>query len=45
VAPATYLGSNEKAKRELGLTHRPFEEGMREILIHEMAALGIRRGG
>lgn len=44
VAPSTYLGSNEKAKRELGLTHRPFEEGWRETLLQEMAKLGIRAG-
>jgi nucleoside-diphosphate-sugar epimerase len=45
VAPATYLGSNAKAKRELGLVHRPLEQGLRETLLHEMAALGISRGG
>ena len=44
-APATYLASNAKAKRELGLSHRPLEEGLRETLLHEMAALGIPRGG
>ena len=43
-APATYLGSNEKARRELDLVHRPFEEGFRETILHEMAVLGIPRG-
>ena len=41
-APATSLGRNDKAKRELGLVHRPLEDGMRETLTHEMAAMGIR---
>lgn len=44
-AGATYLGSNAKAKRELGLHHRPLEDGLRETLTLEMAALGIARGG
>ena len=44
-APATYLASNAKAKRELALAHRPLEAGLRETLLHEMAALGIRKGG
>ncbi len=43
--PATYLGNNAKAKRELGLVNRPFEQGFRETLLQEMAALGISRGG
>ena len=41
-APATYLGRNDKAKRELGLVHRPLEDGLRDTLTHEMAAMGIR---
>ena len=41
-AGVTYLGSNAKAKRELGLRHRPLEEGLRETLIAEMRALGMR---
>jgi nucleoside-diphosphate-sugar epimerase len=31
-AGATYLGSNAKARRELGMTMRPLEEGLRESL-------------
>ena len=41
-AGATYLGSNEKAKRELGFTVRPLREGLRETLLYEMAQLGIQ---
>lgn len=37
---ATYYGDNAKAKRELGLDHRPFEEGLRETLEYERAQLG-----
>ena len=44
-AGATYLGSNAKAKRELGLRHRPLEEGLRETLLAEMQALGIHAPG
>ena len=44
-AGATYLGSNEKAKRELGLRHRSLEEGLRETLLREMALLGLRPAG
>ncbi len=44
-APATYLASNAKAKRELGLTHRPLGDGLRETLLHEMRTLGISAGG
>jgi len=40
-AGVTYLGSNAKAKRELGLHHRPLEEGLAETLGKEMTALGI----
>jgi len=40
-AGATYLGSNAKATRELGLHHRPLEEGLRETLLAEMRALGM----
>jgi len=42
-APATYLASSAKAKRELGLVHRPLEEGLRETLFHEMKQLGLAR--
>jgi len=44
-AGVTYLGNNAKAKRELGLRHRPLEEGFRETLLQEMTALGIRSAG
>lgn len=33
-AGVTYLGNNAKAKRELGYTVRPLEEGLRETLPH-----------
>jgi nucleoside-diphosphate-sugar epimerase len=41
VAGVTYLGSNEKAKRELGYQVRPLEEGLRQTLLHEMKLLGM----
>lgn len=44
-AGVTYLGSNAKAKRELGLRHRPFEEGFRETLLAEMRSLGNHPAG
>ena len=44
-AGVTYLGSNAKAKRELGLRHRPLEEGLGETLRQEMMALGITSAG
>ena len=40
VAGTTYLGSNEKAMRELGFTARPLEEGFAQTLEHELRALG-----
>ena len=43
-AGVTYIGSKEKARRELGFTARPLEEGLRETLAAEMQALGIRPG-
>jgi len=42
VTTATYLGSNEKAQRELGYTLRPLEEGLRETLLYEMRKLGMQ---
>jgi len=42
VAGVTYLGNNEKARRELGFDPRPLEDGLRETLQHEMRLLGIR---
>lgn len=41
LAGVTYLGDASKAERELGLEHRPFAEGLRETLEHEMAELGM----
>jgi len=40
LAGTTYLGSNEKAVRELGFTARPLEEGMAQSLEHELRVLG-----
>ena len=40
-AGITYLGNNEKARREIGFSVRPLEEGLRETLIHDMEELGI----
>jgi nucleoside-diphosphate-sugar epimerase len=40
-AGVTYLGSNEKAKRELGYSIRPLEEGFREMLLYDRQQLGI----
>ncbi|HEY7780188.1 MAG TPA: NAD-dependent epimerase/dehydratase family protein [Ktedonobacterales bacterium] len=40
-AGVTYTGDNAKARRELGLTMRPLEEGLRETLAFEMGRLGI----
>jgi nucleoside-diphosphate-sugar epimerase len=44
-AGVTYLGSNARAKRDLGLQHRSLEEGLRETLFAEMRTLGIRSAG
>ncbi|MFN8475578.1 MAG: NAD-dependent epimerase/dehydratase family protein [Anaerolineae bacterium] len=41
IAGATYLGNNAKAKRELGFAPRPLEEGLPEMLYHEMGLLGL----
>jgi nucleoside-diphosphate-sugar epimerase len=41
IAGVTYTGSNAKARRELGFSPRPLEEGLRETLRHEMALLGM----
>ncbi|MFN8500002.1 MAG: NAD-dependent epimerase/dehydratase family protein [Anaerolineae bacterium] len=41
IAGATYIGSNARAKRELGFAPRPLEEGLPEMLRHEMGLLGL----
>ena len=41
VAGVTYLGTNEKARRELGYAPRSLEVGLRETLAHEMRLLGM----
>lgn len=41
-AGVTYIGSNAKARRELGFDPRPLEEGLRETLAWEMAQLEIQ---
>jgi nucleoside-diphosphate-sugar epimerase len=43
LAGSTYLGSNEKAKRELGYAPRPIEEGLRETLLHEVQLMESSR--
>ncbi len=40
LAGTTYLGSNEKAVRELGFKPRSLEEGMVQALEHELRLLG-----
>lgn len=42
-AGVTNLASSEKAKRELGFTARPLEEGLRPTLEHEMRNLEMSR--
>jgi len=39
-AGVTYLGSNEKAKRELGFSARPLEDGLRDALGQQSSDLG-----
>ena len=41
VAGVTYLGTNEKARRELDYAPRPLEVGLGETLAHEMRLLGM----
>jgi nucleoside-diphosphate-sugar epimerase len=41
IAGTTYIGDNSKARRELGFQPRPFEEGFRETLLHEMKRLNM----
>lgn len=40
-AGVTYLGSNERARRELGYQTRSLEDGFRETLKYEMEQLGL----
>jgi nucleoside-diphosphate-sugar epimerase len=40
-AGTTYLGTNAKARRELGYAPRPLEVGLTETLRHEMRLLGM----
>ncbi len=40
IAGPTYLGSNAKARRELGYDPRPLEVGWTETVRHEMATMG-----
>ena len=40
-AGTTYLGSNTRARRELGFTARPLADGLRETLAWEMRQLGL----
>lgn len=42
IAGVTYLGSNEKAVRELGFTARPLREGMEQTLEYELRELARR---
>lgn len=39
LAGVTYLGNNEKAKRDLGFSCRPLEDGLRETLAYEKQVL------
>jgi nucleoside-diphosphate-sugar epimerase len=41
LAGVTYMGSNAKARRELGYAPRPLKDGLRETLAHEMRLLGM----
>lgn len=43
LAGSTYWASDNKARKELGFDPRPLEVGLKEILDHEMALLGIHR--
>lgn len=40
-AGVTFIGRSDKAHRELGWHTRPFEEGLRETLTHQMSELGL----
>jgi len=42
---ATYLGADDKARRELGFAPRPLAEGLRHLVEHEMRQLGLTPPG
>lgn len=42
IAGVTYIGSNAKAKRELGFEPRPLETGLPETLAYDMKQLGMK---
>ena len=44
-AGVTYLGSNARARRELGLEMRPLEAGLPEVLTAEIQRLGLAATG
>jgi nucleoside-diphosphate-sugar epimerase len=44
IAGATYIGTNGRARRELGWTVRPLRDGLTELLRHELALLNGVRG-
>jgi nucleoside-diphosphate-sugar epimerase len=39
----TYLGSNAKARRDLGFAPRALEAGLAETVAHEMGLLGMKK--
>lgn len=41
LAGTTYLGSSDKARRELGFAPRSLDEGLRQLIEHEMRMLGL----
>ena len=44
IGGVTYIGSNERARRELGWTPRPLREGLTQTLRQEMAHMGLTPG-
>jgi len=43
IAGVTYLGSNDKAKREFGYDPRPVSEDQAATVRHEMSLLGMNQ--
>jgi len=41
IAGTTYIGSNNKARHELGFKPRPLEKGLKETLLYELHRLGL----